>query len=407
MGRKPASATGRTVSRRQYIVGAGAGILTSQLAGCMGQLGGDDVVKIGAAIPSSGGYALVGESAEAGFDLRMEQIDYEIDGVEVEVIKRDTATDPSTAVSVTEELIDREEVDFIVGPGTSSEGLAVMENIRDSGVTWMNTIAGDYRIIQDGCLNNHFVTTPLEYQVSAPLGPYVYDNIADNVYIIKIDAAYGDASMEFFLEEFEEKGGELVDEISAAFGTSDFSSHLQQIRDADPDAVYPIFAGEEGINFVSQYHEMGLDEEMQLVGQGYLVGGNTIPVLGEAAIGAITLHPYTPEKETSRNVEFVSNYMDAYDIPPDIFSCQGYDSAQAIEKAVSDSGGSTDAADIRDALAGTEIDSPRGNFQFDPDTHVGIMDMDIRVAREGDELPENEVVETIPDVGAPDFGCSF
>lgn len=403
--REPTNRSASTTSRRRFLAGSAA-VGATALAGCAGD-GGDDTLTVGHVLPTSGTYALLGESIMNGFDLYLEQNDGQLGGHEVETVQRDTSGDTDTGVSITREFLVEEGVDALVGPVSSAVAIAMMQTVQqESSAIWLNANAGDYRVTQDGCMDLHFRTSFNDWQTSAPLAQWVYDNVADNVVLSYADYAFGQNSKNFFQEAFEEVGGEIVDEVAAPLGTEDYSPFLGDIEDSGADAVFSFFAGGDAVNYITQFSDFGLDENLTQTGSGFLLSEDTLPAQGEAALGKYSLLHYTATKETDRNQTFVSNYSGEFDRQPNVYACQGYDSAQALDVAASNAD-STDASDLAAALSGAELDSPRGEFSFDPGTNEPLQSMDVREVVEGDDGVENEVVATIDDIELPDWGCSL
>ncbi|WP_424005708.1 ABC transporter substrate-binding protein (plasmid) [Haloarcula salina] len=396
-------------SRRKFLAGSGATVAAS-LAGCFGSAGssGSDSVKIGFVLPFSGTYSFLGESIVNGVKLRLDQqSEGEIDGREVEYVRKDTGADPATGASITQEFLQSENVDFIVGPVSSAVAGAMKPEIASSGsAIWLNANAGNYKLVQDNCTKYHFRTSFNTWQTSAPLASYINDNIADNVVLSYANYTFGQQSKNLFREEFEKVGGTVVDEIGAPLGTSDYSSFLQEIENSGADAVFSFFAGSDAVNYIKQFSSFGLDEKMTQTGSGFLLSADTLPAQGTAALDMYSLLHYTPTKQTDRNQAFVDAYSSQYDTTPNVYACQGYDSALAAELAVTEAGG-TETDSMVSSLAGAELDSPRGYFKFKSSTHDPIMDMDIRQVVEADDGVQNEVVETLTQVEGPSWGCSL
>lgn len=400
-----------TTSRRKFLLSSGVAGSAAALGGCLGGITGSDeeTLTVGYVLPFSGTYSLLGESIVNGFEMYLDQNDGQIGGREVETVQSDTEADTDRGVDVTRQMLVEEGADVLVGPVSSAVAIAMMQTVEnEASAIWLNANAGDYRVVQEGCLKYHFRTSFNDWQTSAPLAPWVYDNVADNVVLAYADYAFGQNSKDFFQEAFEEAGGEVVGEVGVPLGTDDYSPYLGEIEDSGADAVFSFFAGADAVNYITQFSDFGLDEQMTQTGSGFLLSEDTLPAQGEAALGKYSILHYTPTKQNDRNQEFVQNYMDAHDSRPNVYACQGYDSAQAFEAAVSDADGS-DPDDLADALSGQEIDSPRGSFQFHPETNDPIQDMDIRQVVESDgEVPvENEVVETLEEVESPTWGCSL
>jgi len=395
------------LSRRQYLTSSATVGVGAALGGCLS--GGHDSLTVGFALPFTGTYTMLGESIVNGFELYLEQNDGQINGEEVETVERDTEANTNRGVDVTRELLVEERADAIVGPVSSAVAIAMMQTIQtEASAIWLNANAGNYRIAEEGCLNYHFRTSFNDWQTSAPLAQWVYDNVADNVCLSYADYAFGQNSKNFFKEAFTEAGGEVVEEVGAPLGTSDYSSYLSDIESSGADAVFSFFAGSDAVNYISDFAEYGLNDEMTQTGSGFLLSEDTLPAQGEAALGMYSLLHYTPTRDAERNQQFVENYNDAYDSTANVYACQGYDSAQAFAAAVEESGGSDPDA-MANTLSGMELESPRGSFKFNPETHEAVQDMYVRevVESDGENPVENEVVTAIEQVEGPSWGCSL
>jgi len=395
-------------SRRKFLAGSGAAAGAS-LAGCLGGGGGNsESVKIGFVLPFSGTYSFLGESIVNGVKLRLDQqLGGEIDGRTVEYVRQDTGADPSTGASITQEFLQSENVDFLVGPVSSAVAGAMKPEIASAGsAIWLNANAGNYKLVSDNCTKYHFRTSFNTWQTSAPLASFINDNIADNVVLSYANYTFGQQSKNLFREEFESVGGTVVDEIGAPLGTSDYSSFLQEIENSGADAVFSFFAGSDAVNYIKQFDSFGLGENMTQTGSGFLLSADTLSAQGAGALGMYSLLHYTPTKQTERNQAFVDAYSTEYDATPNVYACQGYDSGLAAEMAVNEAGG-TDTDTMVSGLAGAELDSPRGYLKFKEATHDPVMDMDVRQVVETDGGVQNEVVETLSKVEGPTWGCSL
>ncbi|SFS90757.1 ABC transporter substrate-binding protein [Halostagnicola kamekurae] len=395
-----------TLSRRQYLAGTAAAGVGATLAGCTG---GSSGLTVGYALPFTGTYAYLGESIVNGFEMYLEQQDGEINGEEVNTVQLDTEADTNRGVEVTRQLLIEEGADAIVGPVSSAVAIAMMDIIEtESSAIWLNANAGDYRVTQEGCLDYHFRTSFNDWQTSAPLAEWVYDNVADNVSLSYADYAFGQNSKNFFSEAFQEAGGEVVEEVGIPLGTSDYAPYLGDIEDSGADAIYSFFAGSDAINYVDDLTDLGIHEEMTQTASGFMFSEDTLPSHGSEAAGMYSLLHYSSTIESERNQTFVEAYNELYDASANVYACQGYDSGQAFGAAIEEAGGS-DPDDLVSALSGMELESPRGDFQFNPDTHEAIQDMYVLevVESDGENAVVNEVTDTIESVEGPSWGCSL
>jgi len=396
----------RSVSRRSVVAATGAAGIAS-LAGCLGGLGGGGgTVKVGFALPYSGTYSLLGQSITNGFKMRVDQLDGQLGGTEVEYVQKDTEGDPNTGATATREFLTEENVDFVVGP-VSSAVAAAMAPIVDSNANaiWLNANAGNDDLIKNCVTQYHFRTSFSNWHPSAPMGQWVYDNLGERAVMTYADYAAGQQYVKNFGQTYREAGGEIVTEVGAPLGTSDYSPFLQRIADTDADVVYSFFAGGDAVNYIKQFHQQGLSEQFEQAGGGFLLSADTLPAQGAAAIGKYSCLHYTPWKESERNNQFVEDYRAAQDRIPNVYACQGYDSAQAADAAVDEAG--TDPDSMIGVLEGLEIDSPRGYMRITEEAHDPEQDMDVRQVVEGpDGNPINEVVDTLGRKKVP-WSCDF
>ncbi len=385
------------------------------VAGCLGSSEG--TVTVGFAVAQSGAYTLIGESIIQGFKLRVEEeLDGRIGGFDVEYVNQDTEGDPGQGSTITQEFITREEVDFIVGPVSGTVASAMRPVVEDNaddlvwlcptGIGWQWPMDTPTDEVSVACTETQFITGDAYYHPSATMADYAVENLGEAGVLGYADYSAGYQYGGLFRNRFQAQGGDVVDEVTAAVGTEDYKPYLQNV-DTSADFLYGMFAGADAINFVKQFHETGLHEEMDLCGPGFLVESDVLAAQGEAAVGAYSALHYTPGNETSRNQSFVEAYQGAHDRMPNVYACTAYDAAQLADAAVDEVGG-TDPPELASAIRGAEVDSPRGYFRMTDSTpHHPVHDVDVRrvSASEGDAPPQHEVVDTVERVQAP-FDCA-
>lgn len=400
--------TTANVSRRRFLATGAVGVGTAAFAGCLGGIGGGaDTVRVGFALPYSGTYSLLGQSITNGFKMRVGQLDETLGGLSVEYARRDTEGDPSTGASATQALLNEENVDFIVGP-VSSAVAGAMYSIVDQAASaiWLCANAGNDNLVSKNCTKYFFRTSFSNWHVSAPMGPWVAENISDRAVLSYADYTAGQQVQANFQGTYEDAGGTVVKKVGAPLGTSDYSPYLQQIEQADADAIWSFFAGGDAVNYIKQLHQAGIDQEKTQTGEGFLLSADTLPAQGEAALGKYSMLHYTPWKDSPKNNEFVSNYRSAHDRMPNVYACQGYDSALVADNALNEANvGDLDG--LISAIEGMVVEeTPRDYLEIDADRHDPITSLDIRqVKRADDGSLMNEVVDTIGRRKVP-FTCS-
>ena len=107
-----------------------------------------------------------------------------------------------------------------------------------------------------------------------------------------------------FQKTFEENGGKIIQKIWVPLTAQDFSPYLSQIS-KDADAVFAVFCGRAGLQFIKQYQEFGLKGKIPLIGGGTTTDEHALPSMGDEAIGVITALHYSEALDNPANKKFV------------------------------------------------------------------------------------------------------
>ncbi|WP_249977623.1 ABC transporter substrate-binding protein [Vreelandella olivaria] len=363
----------------------------------------DDPVKLGLMLPYSGTYTALGEAITNGLKLAIEQEGGQLGGREVEYILLDSEADPSKAPQNMSRLVNRDEVDFVIGPVHSGVAMGMLRVAQQTGAIMIIPNAGLGAATNELCMPNVFRTSFSMWQDSYPMGKVAYDQGHRRVVTITWDYAGGKEDLAGFEEAFTAEGGEIIEQILVPFPSTEFQSYLTQIASLSPDAVYTFFAGGGGVGFVRDYASAGLNESIPLLGSGFLTEGN-LAALGNAGEGVMTTLHYAETLENEANQAFVAAYESAYGEMPDTYAVQGYDTGMMLVQALSVLGGDTsDQERLIDVLANVQLESPRGPLSFS-DSHHPIQNIYLREIRDG----KHEVVAIAAEnLEVPDEACQM
>ena len=134
-----------------------------------------DKLKIGIIATLSGPPAVLGGQLRNGFLLGVKQLGGKLGGREVEVIVQDDELKPDVAVSKVKALVERDKVDFVVGPIFSNILQAIMKPATDGGAILIRPNAGTSNFAGKDCNPNFFVTSYQNDQNHEVLGKYAQD----------------------------------------------------------------------------------------------------------------------------------------------------------------------------------------------------------------------------------------
>ena len=319
----------------------------------------DDVLKIGLVYTLSGPPAALGEQARDGFMLAAEKMG-EIGGMKTEIIVIDDEGKPDLAAEKARELVQRENVDFVVGPIFSNILMAMVQPVTSTGTILISTNAGTSTLAGEACNPNFFTTSYQNDQNHEVMGAYAEQQGYTNVFLMTPNYQAGKDSQAGFKHSYT---GGTAGEVYTELGQLDFSSELAQIAAFQPDAVFTFMPGGMGVNLVKQYSQAGLTSIPFL--SAFTVDETTLPATQDAALGLLGGANWAPDMDNEANETFVTEYIAKYEHVPGTYAMQAYDAAQLIDSAVKKLGGDlTDRDALRAAIHEADFDSPRGDFSF-------------------------------------------
>jgi branched-chain amino acid transport system substrate-binding protein len=354
--------------------------------------GAQEKLKIGILTTLSGPPAVLGQQQRNGFQLAVKTLGGKLGGREVELIVQDDELKPDVAVSKAQGLVERDKVDFVVGPIFSNILAAILKPVTDSGTILISPNAGTSSFAGKDCNQNLFVTSYQNDQIHEVEGKYAQDNGLKKVFLIAPNYQAGKDAMNGFKHSFK---GEAVDEVYVPLGQLDYSAELAKISAASPDAIFAFLPGGMGVNFVKQFRQAGLADKIKFL-SAFTVDESTLPAQQDAAIGFFGGSNWAPDLDNPQNKAFVAAYEKEYGAVPATYAFQAYDTALLIDSALNQTKGDTTNKDaLRAALLKADFKSLRGAFKFNTN-HYPIQDFyHVKVVKRPDGKFETEIVEKV------------
>ena len=267
-----------------------------------------DTVKIGLDNPLTGTYAALGKNELIGAQLALEQINAKggILGKEVELLVEDsTSGDAGTAVQKARKLIDRDQVNFLVGNINSALAQAIANVAYEKSI--FHVVPGGHTdsVTGSNCHWNVFrICNTTQMEANAVAGSLI-KNAGKKWYYLTPDYAFGH-TLQAGLEKAAAKlGGTKVGGDLTPLSTTDFSSYLIKAQSANPDVIIFLQAGDDAVNALKQAVQFGLDKRFHLAGaQQELEVLLGLPP--EARIGTWVFEWYWKQPNVPHVAEFVA-----------------------------------------------------------------------------------------------------
>jgi len=360
-----------------------------------------ETVKIGVINPYSGQFADTAAQMDNGINLYIKEHGDTVAGKKIELIRKDTGgVAPDVAKRLAQELVVRDHADILTGFDLTPNALAAGD---------VSAEAKKFMVIMNAATS--IITTKSPYiarasqaspQVNYTLGVWAAKQGIKRMYTMVSDYGPGTDAETWFINGFEEAGGQIVGSVRFPVANPDFSAFVQRAKDENPDGIYVFVPGGVQPAAVGKaLAERGIDaSKTRVLGQDALADDTTIKSLGELAIGLTTGTIYSYNHKSALNRKFVTAYMADYKRPPDTFSIGGYDGMHLIYEALKKTGGNTDGDALIAAAKGMTWESPRGPILIDPETRDIIQTVYLgRVAKVGDVIRyvEFDKVENVKD----------
>jgi ABC-type branched-subunit amino acid transport system substrate-binding protein len=227
-----------------------------------------DVVRIGLNYPETGPYAKQGIDQRRAADIAMEEINAAggILGKKVQLIYRDSRSNPMVDKANTLELFDKEGVPMVFGGASSSGAIASGEvalrknKLFFGTLTYSTETTGEYghRHIFRECYDSYFA--------GKVLADYLQKNFAGKKYFyITMDNTWGWTTESVLREFTSTKDTKAHPEVLTKLGATDYSKALAQAREGKADVLVITLGGRDMEIAVKQAYAMGLKNNMQII----------------------------------------------------------------------------------------------------------------------------------------------
>ncbi|MCP3445780.1 ABC transporter substrate-binding protein [Bradyrhizobium sp. CCGUVB14] len=374
--------------KTQMTLAAAALLLGTAMSPALAQ----EKIKLGVIVTLSGPGAALGQQVRDGFALAVKDLGGKMGGRDVEVIAVDDELKPDVAVTKVKGLLERDKVDFVVGPIFSNILQAIHRPVTESKVFLISPNAGPSTFAGKDCNPFFYVTSYQNDQVHEILGKVAQDRGYKRMYLMVPNYQAGKDSVAGFKLDYK---GEIVEESYMPLNTLDFQPELSKISSQKPDALFTFMPGGLGVNLVKQYKQAGLADNIPVL-SAFTVDESTLPAQQDAAVGMFGGANWAPNLDNPQNKKFVASYEAAYNGVPGTYAFQAYDAAMLIDSAVKGVKGDLSNKDaVAAALKKADFTSLRGSFKFNTNGYP-IQDFYLtKVAKRPDGKFQTEIVQKV------------
>ncbi|HEY2527636.1 MAG TPA: ABC transporter substrate-binding protein [Xanthobacteraceae bacterium] len=360
--------------RRRTFLKAGVALGAAQAIGApfIVAARGEAPIKIGLVNPLTGVLSALAQSEVDGAKYAEAEINKKggILGRQVQLLVEDSANDVGTGVQKTRKLIDRDQVDVILGDVNSGIAYAMSQVTNEKNV--FHIVPGGHTdpITGTNCKWNVFRVCNTTSMDANAITPELVKRFGKKWFFITPDYAYGHTLQEAFVKALTKFGGSYDGDM-LPINNTDFSATLIKAKAYKPNVLLNNMGGLTQINCMKQFTQFGMQNEMALGGALFeLESIKGCPP--EAQTGWWVMEWWWNQPSVPEVVKFVGDYRAAMKKAPSARDWFGYVSMHTVrlaaEKAKSLDGPKLAAA-VEDLELPRDVALQPGNVRYRAGDH--------------------------------------
>jgi branched-chain amino acid transport system substrate-binding protein len=363
--------------------------------------GGDsgEPISVGVSLPLTGEFSQPGKAARQGYEVWRDTVNEEggLLDRQVELEIRDDASDQNTVVSDYNALIQRENVDLLLGTFSSLLNLPASAAAERNQMLYIEPAGGAPEIFERDFQFGPFFT---QQATADHQGDLFVDWLLDlpedeqpktAAYPV-LDDPFALPVIEAMRAKLEDAGVETVyDEVYPA-STSNFDSIANSVKSENPDLVANGAQFDDGIGFRRALSKVGFEPKILFQTNAPSFGSQYSDGVGvKNTEGTFFAISHTPDATTPGNEEFVQRFEDEFGEPPAEDAADAYASGQVLQAAVDAVGSIDDQLALADWLRDNTVETILGPLEWE-DTGAPIGEFLIGQWQDGEAeivLPED------------------
>jgi len=365
----------RTWKRTTLTLGA-VGLLCAALAATAGastsSRGGraaGGTVNVAFIYPKTGGLAEFGQEEFDGFNAGLAYTKGKCGGYTVNPTFVDDATDPATAISAFKNAVGQG-IKIIAGTGSSGIALQLAPLAAQNNVLYISGAAASDAIT--GLNKNTFRAGRQTLQdVLDAANIFPPKTTGKKIVVFAEDTAFGQGNFAAVQSIFGAKG-HTVTKILSPFGAADLTPYAQQLKNSGADAAYVAWANTANSSAMWQaLQQQGIPKSTTIITG--LAQRSSYDAIGPLVQGVTLLSHYVYQAPHNAVNTWLIKYLAKQHKVPDIFTPDGFVTAQMICRALQKGG--TDTSKQISALEGWKFLAPKGDQYIRPADHAMIQPM--------------------------------
>lgn len=283
-------------------------------------------------------------------------------GIDLEVKPVDDREDEAVALAVARDVVADQSVIAVVGHKNSGPSKAAAPVYAEAGMPQVTQCSTDNALSRSGWRTFFRMCADNERQAAVAAEFAHRQRPGAQTFAVHDGTEYGRPLVEAFARNLEELGGQPVRVLAMHVGQVDFSEIVDAIRAARAEVVNLGATEIESSKVMKALHAARL-RPLVISSEG----GPDNPIVrlaGAAGEGSVHLYAGSDPSSTPAALRLVERCRDSFgETPSYVVEC--YDAVSVVSTALQ--AGAANRAELRDAIAATDLEGVGGRIRFDPD----------------------------------------
>ena len=334
----------------------------------------DGTVRLGAALSETGRFAMEGSDSRQGYDTWVRWVNEEYGGIRIgdaryraEIVYYDDESDADSAAELVQQLIDDDEIDFLLGPyssGLTGPASAVAEA---NDVIMVEGNGASDTLFDRGFRNLFLVATIATDYTRSGIEALAAQG-AQTAVIAHEDTPFATSVAGGARHHLEANGIEVLAAEAYPEGVADVSDLVARLRELDPDVFIGGGHYSDAVLFLQSAQELGVRPDAMLITVGPS-NPQLIDDLGASVNGVLGPTQWEPAMAYDGSyfgsaADYADYYESVWGERPVYQAASSTAAALALHLAI-EAAGSLDTDDVREALRELDVETFYGPIRFD------------------------------------------
>lgn len=286
--------------------------------------------------------------------------------IPVRIERVDTTSDAGTAVQLVQQLLERDDIHFLLPPWGTGFNMAILDIVNEFQTPVLGCTLSSAALAANPGSNQYFyVMLNQPSQQGGALVELLVDLGVESVAIIHHDDLHGIEVNDVVEPALEDAGIETLSNQTYPVNTDDLDQVLRNAQASGAQALLAFSYPAETFLMTGQMRAIGYSPDLFYATVGVAFPVYPGPIAGAGAEGVMGAGAWNPNVDIEGARDYFDRHVAMHGAEPDRWaSAACYASGQVLEQAI-EAAGTLDPIAVKEAMDTTEFNTILGTFRFE------------------------------------------